>query len=242
MFPLNNIPFRGKVKMDTKVLGGWTYRQTESLNSLTICSLQLLALGYFLILRWIFSPVCCILPRYYISFVVFVSFPVPYTLRSCSEMPCPAGTDLHTNNIALTRGVWQGETLLPSGTSPAGDTQVIPGRQPRGLGSCFVVELTQSLVLGPAEPSARFHNWRYHCRSLALREGMGKQRLKMGVGRPSLMSWRTQVTSLHTHFPWSEYLLQHTCVLRSGVWANHSKLLTLLQYRFLGSFFFPIAT
>lgn len=64
---------------------------------------------------------------------------------------------------------------------------------------------------GPAEPSARFHNWRYRCGSLAGRAGMGKQRLKMGVRHSTLMSWQTGVALMCTHFPWSEYLLWHTC-------------------------------
>lgn len=41
-------------------------------------------------------------------FVVFVS--VPYTLQSYSEMPRPAGTDLHTNNTGLARGSGGGDT------------------------------------------------------------------------------------------------------------------------------------
>lgn len=42
--------------------------------------------------------------RHYMPFVAFVSLPVPYTLQSCSEMPRPAGADLHTNNTALAWG------------------------------------------------------------------------------------------------------------------------------------------
>lgn len=100
MFPLNNVPFLGRAKMNSR---GCTHMWTQCLNFLIIWSLQPLALGSFLFLHWIFSPKCCNLPRYYISFVVFTSFPVSYTLRSYSEMP-PAGMDLHTNNIVLSWG------------------------------------------------------------------------------------------------------------------------------------------
>lgn len=79
--------------MDTKILGGWTHMQKQYWNSMTICSLTASGSG-LLFLQWIFSSVCCILPRYYISFVVFVYFPVPYTLRSFSETSRSAGTDL----------------------------------------------------------------------------------------------------------------------------------------------------
>lgn len=220
--------------MGTKVVGGWTCTQKQYLNSMTICSLRASGSG-LLFLHWIFSSVCCILPRYYISFVVFVYFPVPYTLRSCSEMSHSAGTDLHTNNIVLARGSGKVRRCCQVGQA---QLETSKSFQASSQGGWIIALHSRWRIHWWWDWQSRLPGFTTGLTIVGtLQFGQDWGNTESGIHHPSLMSWCTQSRlNAHTFSLIRVPFLAYMCWDLEPEWNSRS---SWSCYKFMGSFVFP---